>query len=119
MAAFEQAEDGTMTAQMDAEGLSLAKRLTTARAAIKHWEAEAEDCRARLVKLMGAESEVIGHYEGHYAGMPILKINVHQQNRFDSKAFREDHADLYQRYVRPLTITTVTVPDALSAVSPG
>lgn len=119
MGTFGVAEDGSITAQLDAEGVSLAKRLTTARAAIKHWEAEVEECRARLVKLMGAESEIIGHYEGYYAGMPVLKINVHQQNRFDSRAFREDHADLYQRYTRPLLITTVTVPDALSAVSPG
>ena len=78
----------------------VAHNLMEVRAMIKELEAEAEDLTDQIKAVMVERGEEVLTGDGWKASWK----NVNSQ-RFDSKAFKADHADLYSQYSKATTTT--------------
>lgn len=103
---------------LDGTGMDLVKTLVTAKRAIDLWENVREEARATLIKLLtGGEDAPEGSYPGAYRGKVVVAATRFAEQRFDSKAFHEDHPDLYATY-RKQILKTLVVPAKSVIVGP-
>lgn len=83
---------------------AVAKDLLSVRAMIAELEAEAEALTDKIKSTMIERGEEVLQGDGWKASWK----NVNS-SRFDSKAFKADHADLYAQYSKATTTTRFTV----------
>lgn len=83
---------------------AIAKDLLSVRAMIAELEAEAEALTDKIKSTMIERGEETLQGDGWKASWK----NVNS-SRFDSKAFKADHADLYAQYSKPTVTTRFTV----------
>ncbi len=81
-----------------------AKNLMEVRAMIKELEAEAEALTDKIKGVMVDRGEEVLSGDGWTAAWKNIT-----SSRFDSKAFKADHADLYGQYTKPTTTCRFTL----------
>lgn len=78
---------------LDVDGYRLVRRLVTAKRALALWTEEERKVRQELLNLAGDARSL------RYGPTVVATISASQPRRFDSKAFAEDHPDLYETYL--------------------
>lgn len=95
------------TVELDVNGYELALRLKKARDAIKQWKRIETEASEALKKILTGSGGHEGKFVGLRSGYAVVTANCHTTRRFDSTAFRADHPEMYEQYLRESLVTVV------------